>query len=142
MRILLADHAIHEFRAIQEMISGWGHTLLAARNGQEAMNRLRTEPPPDLLMVDRALPGMDGLSLCRWARKHLTPRTPHLVVLSQPGSPALPELASSAGVDALILKPLEVTLLREQLAYAEIALQQNLAVLRRRFASTRISASV
>jgi two-component system response regulator BaeR len=45
--------------------SGWTPHLLA--DGAKALARLRAAPP-DLLVLDLMLPGMDGLSVCRAAR--------------------------------------------------------------------------
>ncbi len=137
MKILHACLGIHEFRFFQEQFAKWGHALHAVTTGQEAMRRLRNEHPPDLFLVDRALPGMDGFSLCRWVRAHLMPRPPRLVILSEPGATILSVLASDAGADAILIKPVSMGLLKEQLAQTEVAMRHSLESNRRRFAATR-----
>ena len=41
-----------------------GHTVECVHDGQEAL-RLIAEQPPDLVVLDLMLPGMDGLEVCR-----------------------------------------------------------------------------
>src|SRR5262245_6644012 len=44
-----------------------GMTALRASNGVDALAQARTERP-DLIVLDRMLPGLDGLSVCRILR--------------------------------------------------------------------------
>ena len=41
-----------------------GYRVLASRNGAEAWELIRRELP-DLVLLDRMLPGMDGIEICR-----------------------------------------------------------------------------
>ena len=53
------DDAIRE--SIGEVLSYAGHTVLAASNGQEAINILETaDVKPDLILLDLMMPVMDG----------------------------------------------------------------------------------
>jgi len=44
-----------------------GHTVECVHDGGEALRRI-TEEPPDLVVLDLTLPGMDGLEVCRRLR--------------------------------------------------------------------------
>jgi DNA-binding response OmpR family regulator len=44
-----------------------GHTVECVRDGHEALRRI-AEEPPDLVILDLMLPGMDGLEVCRRLR--------------------------------------------------------------------------
>src|SRR5690349_23695253 len=37
-----------------------GHRVVSAANGKEALERLRTMPPPSLILLDLMMPVMDG----------------------------------------------------------------------------------
>src|SRR5437762_11749160 len=37
-----------------------GHRVVSAANGQEALERLQTMPPPSLILLDLMMPVMDG----------------------------------------------------------------------------------
>ena len=81
-------------------------------NGLEALHWI-TENPPELLLLDIDLPGMQGDSLLRSLRKH--PRTHDLpVIIISAG--ALPEdqaLVSELGVACYLTKPLKIQTLRD-----------------------------
>ncbi|WP_299437400.1 two-component system response regulator [uncultured Rhodospira sp.] len=41
------------------------YRLAVAKSGHQALSRLRLGPPPDLILLDVMMPGMDGHTLCR-----------------------------------------------------------------------------
>jgi CheY-like chemotaxis protein len=60
LRVLLVDddEAVRELA--RDMLQELGHTVIVAHNGGEAVELLATEPPPQLLLADFAMPGMNG----------------------------------------------------------------------------------
>ena len=62
--ILLIDDDAGHIRLLSEMLSGEGHRLYAALSGEEGL-RLALRQPPALVLVDRFMPGMDGVATCR-----------------------------------------------------------------------------
>ena len=55
---------VEDDRAIREPLSvllrGEGYRVSLAENGQEALRKLRTEPSPDIIVLDLRMPVMDG----------------------------------------------------------------------------------
>jgi DNA-binding NtrC family response regulator len=49
--------------SLAETVQDLGHLPLEARSGEEALERLREEAPPDCIFLDFRLPGADGLSV-------------------------------------------------------------------------------
>jgi CheY-like chemotaxis protein len=62
-RLLIVDDdpSIHEL--VQAMLVGADWELDSALNGEEALTRLETKPPYDVVLSDILMPGMDGLEL-------------------------------------------------------------------------------
>jgi len=90
-----------------------GGTVVLAADGQEALACLRSEPPPDLVLLDMMMPGVDG-----WAALAETKRNPALAgvpVLIVTGlGVANAEWAASLGAAGCLGKPVETEeLLRE-----------------------------
>lgn len=136
MHILIAGANLYENRCILIHLENWEHTVAMVTSGQAALRRLLHDPVPDLALLDRALPGMDAFSLCRWMRSHFKSHPPHVVVMTLPGKDVLAH-SVAAEADALMLKPLTGPQLHEQLALAEIAKERNHSLLHRRLSSTQ-----
>src|ERR1700743_3813026 len=79
-----------------------GHSVQSARDGYEAL-RLIEERPPDLVVLDLMLPGIDGLEVCRRLRE----RWPIPVVMLTALGDENDRLAGfEIGADEYVAKPL------------------------------------
>ena len=76
--------------------------VVAARSGPDALQILDRQPP-DVLVTDYRMPGMDGLELARRVRAG-RPHMPVILVTAFGGT-GLEEQAARLGVDAFIHKP-------------------------------------
>lgn len=62
-RILVVDDEPLNIKVLVDLL-GPGYTLSVAKNGTQALERLRVGPPPDLVLLDVMMPGMDGHQVC------------------------------------------------------------------------------
>ncbi|HEX7171649.1 MAG TPA: response regulator transcription factor [Candidatus Limnocylindria bacterium] len=67
-RILIVDDEPKIIRLVTDYLEAAGFGVLAARSGEEALMRVRTENP-DLVVLDLGLPGLDGLDVTRTLRR-------------------------------------------------------------------------
>src|SRR5918996_847977 len=67
-RILIVDDEPEIVRLVVDYMSAAGFTTATARNGNEALMRAQSEPP-DLVILDLGLPGLDGLDVTRTLRR-------------------------------------------------------------------------
>jgi DNA-binding response OmpR family regulator len=81
-----------------------------AHNGFQAFAKA-IETRPDLVLTDIAVPGLDGIELCR--RLRADPRTSSVRVLAVTGydDRHYPDRALEAGADHVLLKPLDPAVL-------------------------------
>jgi CheY-like chemotaxis protein len=89
-----------------------GHRVQLAPDGPTAVERARDQPP-DVVLLDIGLPGLDGLEVVR----RLPPpqalaKRPFLIAVSGPGLGAAPRWCREAGIDLLLARPLDLGLLR------------------------------
>jgi two-component system KDP operon response regulator KdpE len=66
--ILVVDDEPQIRRVMRTTLSAQGYAIVEARNGQEALEKLRSERP-DLVLLDVNMPVMDGLEVCREMRR-------------------------------------------------------------------------
>ncbi len=67
--ILIVDDRADVAELARAILRDFGYTTLMARHGREALEILSDHPEIDLLFSDLIMPGMDGLSLAREARR-------------------------------------------------------------------------
>ena len=78
-------------RFVADALAARGHRVVCSSRGDEAVDLLSSMPPPDLVILDLGLPGLDGLQVVRQLRE--TSTVP-VLVLSARGSEALPDFCT------------------------------------------------
>lgn len=63
-KVLTVDDNPANLNLLTDTLSAAGYTVLAATNGQRAL-QLCQRNPPDLILLDVTMPGMDGYEVCR-----------------------------------------------------------------------------
>ncbi|HSI56900.1 MAG TPA: response regulator, partial [Ideonella sp.] len=65
--ILVVDDVETNRRLLSDLLSADGHRVRTADDGEQALAIARAQPP-DLVLLDVLMPGMDGFSVCRALR--------------------------------------------------------------------------
>lgn len=88
-----------------------GFETTQAHNGHQALAKAFTTPYPDLILTDIAVPGLDGIELCR--RLRADERTRGIPVLAITGyeDRHYPDRAIGAGANQVLIKPCDSELL-------------------------------
>ena len=119
MRILIvADNAVSR-RMLEATLASWGHETQSATDGLDAWEALKAEAPPDVVILDWIMPGLDGLDVCRLAKDSSRGLAVYLIMLTSLGSRRHIEMAREAGVDDYLTKPLDPGELKMRLRSAE-----------------------
>ena len=82
MRILIADDDPHTRSLLESMLIRWGYDVVVTENGKEALEILQWDDPPPLAILDRMMPGIDGVTLCRKVRENPGARPNYLILLT------------------------------------------------------------
>ena len=105
MRILIAEDEKSTRMRLEKMLSGWGFEVEAVADGQAAWERICSDDPPRLCLIDWLMPVLDGPELCRRVRKKFPEEYFYLIILTaQQGVDNLIE-GLSAGADDYVAKP-------------------------------------
>ncbi len=90
-RVLVIDDDDGVRQFIVDSLQGSGYAVVASSNGADGLRSMR-ESAPDLIIVDYAMPGMNGVEVVNEARRHL----PSLPIILATG------YADMAAVDAVV----------------------------------------
>jgi two-component system KDP operon response regulator KdpE len=101
LRILVIDDEPAMVGAVAALVGSVGHRVTAAYDGAEGLRHYDADRP-DLVILDLAMPGMDGLTVCHELRER--GETP-IIVLSGEGQEAAKVEAIDAGADDYVTKP-------------------------------------
>jgi CheY-like chemotaxis protein len=113
VHILHAEDDALVASAVREALRGEGWRVSTYADGTSALREIEGEEPYDLLIIDRQLPGADGLELVCRARE--LPHRQHLPVVVLSASDAGRE-ARRAGASAFLRKPEDMDALAETIA--------------------------
>lgn len=104
MRVLIIDDEPQIRRALRAGLERGGYTVMAAATGEEGLD-MASLHPPDLVILDLAMPGTDGYAVCEELRKWT--KIP-IIVLSVRGDEEDKIKALDSGADDYLTKPFGV----------------------------------
>ncbi len=103
-RILVIEDGIDIAQLIEHYLSGAGHAVTVSHNGSEGL-RLARSAPPDAIVLDLMLPGMDGLHVCQALRGDAATAAVPIIMLTARGEEADRIRGLELGADDYITKP-------------------------------------
>ena len=112
--ILVVDDMRVNTDMLSNLLTPKGYRVMAAASGQQALTCVETDPP-DVILLDLMMPGMDGFEVCQ--RLKQDPHTRHIPVIIISGLGALEAnvRALEAGADDFLSKPFDSVLLSARL---------------------------
>lgn len=128
MRVLIADDDRVLRRALQVQLEQWGYDPIVCADGEEARGHLLGGTPPSIAVLDRSMPGLDGLTLCELVRANPKVHGLYIILLTSYDTRADIVAGLHSGADEYIVKPFDAEMLRMRLAIASriVSLQDGL----------------
>jgi len=104
--ILVVDDNRTNLKLVSDVLEFDGYRILKASDAESAQEIIR-KTPPDLILMDIALPGMDGLTLTRLLKAGETTR--HIIIIALTAFAMIGDEAKAreAGCDGYITKPID-----------------------------------
>jgi two-component system chemotaxis response regulator CheY len=115
MRALVVEDSSTIRKILCQYLKKMDIDAVEAADGQEALERLKTMSPPDLVLVDWNMPVMSGIDFIRAVRElHIYDPLPVIMVTTNSENEHL-GTAMDAGASEYIQKPCTLDALREKL---------------------------
>jgi CheY-like chemotaxis protein len=112
-RVLVVDDNELNLKLVRDVLRFAGYAVVEARTGEEAVT-LAGQDPPDIVLMDIQLPGIDGIEALR--RLRATPSTAGVPVVALTASAMRSDegRAVDSGFDGFLTKPVSVATLPQQ----------------------------
>lgn len=105
-KVLIVDDSPVQIFTLKNMIENWGHEVISAENGDQALQIARQEIP-DVILMDVVMPGMSGFQATRKLSKDkITCKIPIIFVSKKDGE-ADRVWGMRQGATAYITKPVD-----------------------------------
>jgi CheY-like chemotaxis protein len=88
--------------------------ILEAANGDDALATVVREKPA-LILLDVMMPGLSGYDVCRLVKSKSDLAGTHIIMVTAADTPDDRKQAEAAGADGFILKPYDITSLRDRI---------------------------
>ncbi len=123
MKILIAEDDPLTLGLLTELVRKWDYETISVNNGDMALETLRRDDNPLILLADWQIPGIHGEELCRFARTHLNGKPLHIVLTTATQLTLESKVrALAAGADDYLMKPYDPRELLARLHVGERAL--------------------
>ena len=103
-KILIADDNENIREALQYLLEDEGYTLSLAKDGAEALRKVR-EVTPDILFLDIMMPEINGYDVCRTIKNDPDLNKTYVIMLTAKGQVDEQERCKEIGADEYVVKP-------------------------------------
>lgn len=111
-RLLIADDNDDLTESLAMIIRMWGHEVMIARDGEQALDKIITSQP-HCAVLDLSMPCMNGFEVASRVRKiGLSSQIIRLIALTAHGYKMSQRKALDAGFDLFLVKPVDSESLR------------------------------
>lgn len=113
-RVLVVDDSRAQRMVLLVSLRRQGYSVVEAESGDVALALIRAEPP-DLILSDWMMPGMDGLELCRQVRDLQLDQYVYFILLTSKSDKEAVAEGLDVGADDFLSKPVSADELRARI---------------------------
>lgn len=104
--LLIVDDEIHVRKLLEMLLQNQGYRTLTASSGEEAL-ALIAQQPPDLILLDIMMPGMDGYEVASQLKANKSTLNIPIIMLSALGEHSARLSGLEAGAEDFLSKPVD-----------------------------------
>lgn len=113
--ILIVDDTPENLRLLGDMLEEDGYEVMVATNGADALENAMADPPPDLILLDIMMPGLDGYEVCRILKSNDATRDIPIVFLTSLANTDDEAKGLELGAVDYITKPFKLGLVKARI---------------------------
>ena len=111
LRVLVVENEPDTARSFAMLLDLYGFKAHIVPDGPAALRAVQADPP-DVVLLDIGMPGMDGWQLAEQIREQKNIKTPFLIAITGFGTMADQLHSKESGIDVHLVKPVDPELLR------------------------------
>ncbi|VTR97702.1 histidine partial : Sensor protein OS=Rubrivivax gelatinosus (strain NBRC 100245 / IL144) GN=RGE_23280 PE=4 SV=1: Response_reg [Gemmata massiliana] len=115
LSVLVVEDLLDVAESVADLLTISGHAVRVASCGSDALLAALADPP-DVVLLDIGLPGMDGWEVARRLRSQLNGKQPVVVAVTGLGADDDRRRSADAGIDLHLTKPADPVALTTLLA--------------------------
>ena len=115
-KVLVADDDMRNIFALTHLLEAKDIEVIIARNGQEAIDTLKSNPDTDLVLMDIMMPEMDGYTAMQEIRKDETFSGTPIIAITAKAMKEDKKKCLAAGASDYLTKPVDQNKLFEQMS--------------------------
>src|SRR5271157_4196186 len=108
-RILIASADAEATARLKDVLKEWRYPTQFVADGVEGLKILAGEKPPGIALIDAGLPRLNGIELAAEVKRRAKKRPAWMMLMSEQVDVATVASATDAGIDDLLLKPIDVS---------------------------------
>lgn len=106
MNVLVIDDSRANLLVTGHFMRGIGYNVTEVPGGYEGLKCVEGQTKFNVILVDRDMPGMDGIEFIRRVRAMETMSKVPIIMITGQNSPEMIEAALSVGANEFVMKPL------------------------------------
>jgi CheY-like chemotaxis protein len=120
LKVLVIDDSITLLRVLQEGLEEFGHTIIGAQSGREALEILE-DTPVDVVVCDLGMPDMNGWDVGKavhdiFSQGRTRAKIPFILLTGWAARLTPEDSRPEAGVDAIMEKPVDLITLAKKVS--------------------------
>lgn len=113
-KLLIVDDVAENIHMLSNLLRD-DFKIIAATNGEKAIELAQKTPRPDIIVLDIIMPGMDGYEVCKKLKDNIYTKNIPVVFITSLNDPDAIEKGFACGAAEFITKPIQNTLVKKRL---------------------------
>ena len=107
MQILVADDDPTYRSLLQDLLTRWHYVAVLASNGLEALEVMRAQDPPRMVILDWEMPELDGFEVARTIRSQAVGQDVYILIITSSRKKQDMMRVLVSGADDYLIKPFD-----------------------------------